>query len=205
MSSMLLYQALAVMGNLGSLDSTSEDDSLSGDSLSDSGKGSKDKNNNADGTTENTEKQDAKTKAQTDTQTTAKDTKATTATQNTNTNTQTNTNTNTATTNTQTNTDTKKTKETGTTKTDDSKTTTDAKGSAKYNQWGFTGDQSVWKAPTTLASGLSGSASKSTHSVHGNKTSNANILRVSDNHQYSWKSKFIVGSLIGSALVLNAL
>lgn len=203
MSSMLLYQALAVMGNLGSLDSTSEDDSLSGDSLSDSGKGSKDKNNNAEGTTENTEKQGTKTKAQTDTQTTEKDTKATTATEKTNT--KTNTNTNTATTDTQTNTATKKTKETGTTKTDDSKTTTGAKGSAKYNQWGFTGDQSVWKAPTTLASGLSGSASKSTHSVHGNKTSNANILRASDNHQYSWKSKFLVGSLIGSALVLNAL
>lgn len=203
---MLLYQALAVMGNLGSLDSTSEDDSLSsgslsGDSLSDSGKGSKD---NSEGTTENTEKQETKTKAQTDTQTTAKDTKATTATQGTNT--QTNTNTRTAT-NTQTNTDATKetTKERGTTKTDDLQKTTSAKGSAKYNQWGFTGDQSVWKAPTTLASGLSGSASKSTHSVHGNKTSNANMLHFSDSHQYSWKSKFLIGSLVGSVLVLNTL
>ena len=74
---------------------------------------------------------------------------------------------------------------------------------------GFHRSQSVWGEETktvSLGSSESVSASHSTHSVKGNKTSNAN--RISDNIvSYDGLSKktFLIASLIGISAYISAL
>lgn len=122
-------------------------------------------------------------------------------------NTNTNTNTDTGTTNTAGTTDT--TQETTQKPETNIATTTTNTDKVTYNQWGFTGSQSVWGEETktvSLGSSESSSASHSTHSVKGNKTSNAN--RISDNIvSYDGLSKktFLIASLIGISACISAL
>lgn len=95
---------------------------------------------------------------------------------------------------------------TSTATTDKTSQTKEAKEShVTYNQWGFTGSQSVWKA-TTLASGSS-SGSHSSHSVNGNKTSNANRQVSSPlvEKSYGWKKTLLIGGLFGVTLGLHSL
>lgn len=123
------------------------------------------------------------------------------------TNTATNANTNTGTTNTAGTTDTTE----ATTQKTETNTATTATNTNKvtYNQWGFTGSQSVWGEETktvTSGSSESSSASQSTHSVRGNKTSNAN--RISDNivsYDGSSKKTFLIASLIGISACISVL
>lgn len=122
-------------------------------------------------------------------------------------NTKTNTNTDTGTTNTAGTTDT--TQETTQKPETNIATTTTNTDKVTYNQWGFTGSQSVWGEETktvSLGSSESSSASHSTHSVKGNKTSNAN--RISDNiasYDGSSKKTFLIASLIGISACISAL
>lgn len=122
-------------------------------------------------------------------------------------NTNTNTNTDTGTTNTAGTTDT--TQETTQKPETNIATTTTNTDKVTYNQWGFTGSQSVWGEETktvTSGSSESSSASHSTHSVKGNKTSNAN--RISDNivsYDGSSKKTFLIASLIGISACISAL
>lgn len=122
-------------------------------------------------------------------------------------NTNTNTNKDTGTTNTAGTTDT--TQETTQKPETNIATTTTNTDKVTYNQWGFTGSQSVWGEETktvTSGSSESSSASHSTHSVKGNKTSNAN--RISDNivsYDGSSKKTFLIASLIGISACISAL
>lgn len=79
-----------------------------------------------------------------------------------------------------------------------------------YNQWGFTGSQKVWAEETktiTSASSESSSASHSTHSVKGNKTSDAN--RISDKivgyESSKWKKTLLIASVVGISACIGAL
>lgn len=84
-----------------------------------------------------------------------------------------------------------------------------------YNQYGFTGSQSVWEAATTsgattaLTSTTTGSLT-SHHSlvasVLGNSTSNANKLQlVGFERDNSWKNVMLVGGILGVSALLQAL
>lgn len=73
-----------------------------------------------------------------------------------------------------------------------------------YNQWGFTGDQSIWEPPTlTTASTGSKSATSLAVPTVKNSTSDANKLQVFE--KYSWKQTFMLGSVVGLTAILHAL
>lgn len=81
-------------------------------------------------------------------------------------------------------------------------TSEETTGSAKFNKWGFTGDQSVWK-DTTLVSSTSGSTSSSIASIQSkNKTSDANRLASVTERTVSWRKVALVGGLLAGVLVL---
>ncbi|KAK6455899.1 uncharacterized protein RJT20DRAFT_129284 [Scheffersomyces xylosifermentans] len=105
--------------------------------------------------------------------------------------------------------------------TDTADTNTDGK-TVTFNKWGFTGSQSVWENTLTTVTGsgsdtVSGSASESetgsdskshsTHSINGNKTSNANRLShsVHSQEKSQWKNFVFIGGLLAFTTVLGAL
>lgn len=82
----------------------------------------------------------------------------------------------------------------------------DSKGSVTYNQWGFTGSQSIWEATTAETSTVS-SLKSHTSLVASvtNSTSNANRLHVSFERDNSWKNVIIIGGVLGLTAMLHSL
>ncbi|CAK7892140.1 hypothetical protein CAAN1_01S08702 [[Candida] anglica] len=98
--------------------------------------------------------------------------------------------------------------QTETTATKPAETTEATAAHVTYNQWGFTGDQSIWEAPTTASTVTSGSkVSSAVVSIKNNNTSNANKLQGSfiTDRDYTWKKVMLVSGVIGVSVFLNVL